>query len=213
MTARPRHRRTTSPRLLASLRTTLTIGTLGLVLPLLAPASSHAASGTAWDRVAGCESGGDWSTNTGNGNYGGLQFTQPTWVAYGGTAYAPRADLASRAAQITVAEAVLAGQGPGAWPVCSVRAHLTRNSGRSVSVSRPSAPRHSAPTPRSHSGTGRHPATSYTVHAGDTLSGVALQAVVPGGWQRLYAANRSVIGTDPDVIRPGQRLTLPSADR
>jgi uncharacterized protein YabE (DUF348 family) len=71
-----------------------------------------------WDAVAACESGGDWSINTGNGFYGGLQFTISTWDAYGGQSYAPRADLASRDAQISVAERVLAAQGPGAWPVC-----------------------------------------------------------------------------------------------
>jgi hypothetical protein len=71
-----------------------------------------------WDAVARCESGGNWSINTGNGFYGGLQFTPSTWLAFGGAAYAPRADLATRAQQIAVAEKVLAVQGPGAWPTC-----------------------------------------------------------------------------------------------
>jgi resuscitation-promoting factor RpfB len=81
-----------------------------------APPSSG--SGLNWDAVAACESGGNWSINTGNGFYGGLQFTESTWDAYGGQAYAPRADLASRDAQIAIAERVYAGQGAGAWPVC-----------------------------------------------------------------------------------------------
>jgi LysM repeat protein len=85
-------------------------------------AASSVASGSVWDRVAACESGGNWSINTGNGYYGGLQFTQSTWNANGGQAYAPRADLASRDAQIAVAQHVLASQGWGAWPVCSVKA-------------------------------------------------------------------------------------------
>ncbi|HSR23383.1 MAG TPA: transglycosylase family protein, partial [Candidatus Eisenbacteria bacterium] len=84
---------------------------------------AHAATGP-WDRLAQCESGGNWHINTGNGFYGGLQFTASTWRAYGGGAYASRADLASREAQIAVAEKVLAGQGWGAWPVCSVKAGL-----------------------------------------------------------------------------------------
>ena len=71
-----------------------------------------------WDAVARCESGGNWSINTGNGFYGGLQFTSSTWSAFGGGAYAPRADLASRSQQIAIAEKVLAAQGPGAWPTC-----------------------------------------------------------------------------------------------
>ncbi|GHI04192.1 hypothetical protein AQI88_35450 [Streptomyces cellostaticus] len=164
MNARPRHRRTTPPRLLPSLCIALTVGSFGIVLPLLGPGVSDAASGTTWDRVARCESGGNWSLNTGNGNYGGLQFTQPTWVAYRGTAYAPRADLASRAEQITVAEALLARQGPGAWPVCSARAHLTRDGGQSEPARRPSGPRHAAPKSRSRGGTAQRPDRSCTVN-------------------------------------------------
>jgi resuscitation-promoting factor RpfA len=90
-----------------------------------APGAAAASVGT-WDKVAACESSGNWHTNTGNGYYGGLQFTSSTWAAYGGRAYASRADLATKVQQITVAERVLKGQGPGAWPVCSRRAGLTR---------------------------------------------------------------------------------------
>ncbi|WP_305852279.1 transglycosylase family protein [Blastococcus sp. PRF04-17] len=75
-------------------------------------------TGHDWDAVAMCESGGNWSINTGNGYYGGLQFSQSTWDAFGGQTYAPRADLATKSEQITVAERVLVGQGPGAWPTC-----------------------------------------------------------------------------------------------
>jgi septal ring factor EnvC (AmiA/AmiB activator) len=71
-----------------------------------------------WTGVARCESGGNWSINTGNGYYGGLQFSQSTWLAFGGAAYAARADLATPSQQIAVAEKVLAAQGVGAWPVC-----------------------------------------------------------------------------------------------
>ncbi|MEV4615874.1 transglycosylase family protein, partial [Kitasatospora sp. NPDC049258] len=79
-----------------------------------------------WDKVAQCESTGNWAINSGNGFYGGLQFTNSTWAAFGGTSYAPQANLASKAQQIAVAEKVLAAQGPGAWPVCSVKAGLTK---------------------------------------------------------------------------------------
>jgi len=80
-----------------------------------APASSDGAN---WSAIAACESGGNWSANTGNGFYGGLQFTQQTWLAYGGGQYASSANLATQAQQIAVAQRVLAGQGIGAWPVC-----------------------------------------------------------------------------------------------
>ncbi|MER5783866.1 transglycosylase family protein [Streptomyces mobaraensis] len=83
--------------------------------PLMMATSAHAASVDTWERVAQCESSGNWHINTGNGYYGGLQFSQSSWAAAGGTAYAPRADLATKGQQIQVAEKLLAMQGPGAW--------------------------------------------------------------------------------------------------
>ena len=93
--------------------------------------SAPAQASSVWDRVAACESGGNWHINTGNGFYGGLQFTNQTWNAFGGGRYASRADLASKGAQIAIAQNVLRAQGPGAWPVCSVRAGLGRGNGGS----------------------------------------------------------------------------------
>lgn len=81
---------------------------------------SHAHS-LNWDAVAQCESGGDWTANTGNGFYGGLQFKQSTWEEHGGSG--SPAD-ATRHEQIAVANRVLASQGPGAWPKCSKSAGL-----------------------------------------------------------------------------------------
>jgi hypothetical protein len=90
------------------------LGTGGLAL------AGHASAATdgEWDRVAGCESGGNWGINTGNGYQGGLQFSPGTWAGHGGTAYAPAAHLATKDEQIAIAERVLATQGRGAWPVC-----------------------------------------------------------------------------------------------
>jgi uncharacterized protein YabE (DUF348 family) len=87
-----------------------------------ASAPNYASGSTVWDAIAQCESGGNWAINTGNGYYGGLQFNASTWLGYGGGAYAPTANLASRDEQIAVAERVQAAQGWGAWPVCSVQA-------------------------------------------------------------------------------------------
>ena len=84
---------------------------------------------TVWDRVAACESSGNWAINTGNGYYGGLQFSASTWKAFGGQAYAQQAHQATKAQQIAVARRTLHTQGPGAWPTCSVRAGLTRENG------------------------------------------------------------------------------------
>ena len=91
---------------------------VAIAAPLMAAGNASAATASQWDAVAQCESGGNWSINTGNGYYGGLQFSASTWAAYGGTAYASTADQASKSQQITIAEKVLAGQGKGAWPVC-----------------------------------------------------------------------------------------------
>jgi len=83
--------------------------------PAAAPVSYT--SGTSWDAIAACESGGNWAINTGNGYYGGLQFTQQTWAGAGGLAYAPRADLATPAQQIAIASKLSIGN----WPVCGAR--------------------------------------------------------------------------------------------
>ncbi|MFD7703954.1 transglycosylase family protein [Streptomyces caelestis] len=94
------------------------VASAAVAAPLMAAGSASAATASEWDTVAQCESGGNWSINTGNGYYGGLQFSASTWAAYGGTQYASTADRASKAQQIEIAEKVLAGQGKGAWPVC-----------------------------------------------------------------------------------------------
>ena len=80
-----------------------------------APAPS---GGVNWSAIAACESGGNWGANTGNGFYGGLQFTEGTWLANGGGQYASSANLATPAEQMAVAQRVLGSQGIGAWPVC-----------------------------------------------------------------------------------------------
>ncbi|OYW43882.1 hypothetical protein B7Z28_00495 [Candidatus Saccharibacteria bacterium 32-45-3] len=81
-------------------------------------------NGSVWDQLAHCESTSNWSINTGNGFYGGLQFTSQTWLGFGGGQYAPRADLATREQQIAIAERVLAVQGWGAWPACTSKLGL-----------------------------------------------------------------------------------------
>ncbi|MFI6288417.1 transglycosylase family protein [Streptomyces sp. NPDC051018] len=103
--------------------------------PLIGATSASAATASEWDRVAQCESGGNWSINTGNGYYGGLQFSSSTWAAFGGTAYAPNAHQASKSQQIEIAEKVLAGQGKGAWPSCGVGLSNSAYTGSSSSGS------------------------------------------------------------------------------
>lgn len=229
MAASGRHRRY-QPNRINRASLTVTAGGAGIAIPLVAAGTADAADAATWNKVAACESSGNWSVNTGNGYYGGLQFTQSTWEAYGGTRYAPRADLATRDQQIAVAEKVLDGQGPGAWPVCSVRAGLTAGGDTpglhtESTATRPATHTAARPakssvrdvqpqsTPQSRAGR----AEMYTVVHGDTLSGIAQDEHVQGGWRRLYAGNRTTVGPDPDLILPGQRLNLrggaaPAAD-
>ncbi|WP_406836227.1 transglycosylase family protein [Streptomyces sp. AHU1] len=219
MAVRGRHRRY-QPNRINRASLTVTVGGAGIALPLVGASGAHAADVGTWNKVAACESSGNWSINTGNGYYGGLQFTRSTWEAYGGQAYARRADLATKDQQIAVAEKVLKGQGPGAWPVCSVRGGLTAG-GAAPDISPEGAATRTANatrtakqrsvrdvkpqvTPQSRAGT----AEMYTVVRGDTLSGIADSRHVRGGWQGLYAANRTTVGSDPDLILPGQRLAL-----
>ncbi|MEU7510639.1 transglycosylase family protein [Streptomyces sp. NPDC042898] len=216
MAVRGRHRRHQPSRInRASL--TVTAGGAGMALPLIGAGTVQAASLDVWEKVAGCESSSSWHINTGNGYFGGLQFSQSTWESYGGTHYAPRADLASKDQQIAIAERVLKGQGPGAWPSCGPSAGLAR--GGDAPGSGGNAPRTASlpgqralpeQTPRRAAGPTTVPTVRemYTVTPGDSLSKIAREERVQGGWKRLYESNRPVVGDDPDLILPGQRLTL-----
>lgn len=175
-----------------------------LVAPFLGTGPAGAADGATWDRLAQCESSGNWAINTGNGYYGGVQFSASTWAAFGGTEYAPRADLATREQQIAVAEATQATQGWGAWPACSAKLGLSGNGGSSsTSVPAPAPAATPAPAPAAPSvATGQ----SYTVVPGDSLSTIA--AAHGQDWRILHADNSATIGADPTLIFPGQVLTL-----
>ncbi|MFC9129518.1 transglycosylase family protein [Streptomyces sp. NPDC057099] len=195
-------------------RTTAVLAGAALLAPLgllAATGNAAAADSGVWDRIAQCESGGNWHINTGNGYHGGLQFAPSTWSAYGGTAYAATADQASKSQQIAVATKVQRAQGWGAWPTCSARAGASGSapaaSAADPVTSQPApekqwkAPERSAPHPNRSTSRG-----DYTVREGDTLSGVAARHGTT--WQRLYAANKSAIGGDPHMIVPGLRLDI-----
>jgi len=126
-TYKGRHRQETKHIRKAALA--VTAAGAAVAAPAIGMGTAHADSGV-WDRVANCESTNNWHINTGNGYYGGLQFTNSTWAAYGGLSYAPRADLATREQQIAVAEKTLAGQGAGAW-ACAGSGGLTDTNGLS----------------------------------------------------------------------------------
>ena len=193
------------------------LAALGLGVAPLAHADTN------WDAVAACESGGNWSTDTGNGYSGGLQFSDSTWHAFGGSG---SPSDASRSAQIAVAEKVKASQGMGAWPVCSKKAGQTSSSPNSSSGDDSSSTKAKSKSKTGSTTTKAAGATTkkkkaaksttadtsgsgdtYTVRAGDTLGSIATAQDVDGGWQALRDANQKVV-TDPNMIFPGQKLSL-----
>ena len=216
MALEPRHRaRKKRPVRQAAVLLTATVA-------VAAPLSStfngaNAATGRTWDRLAQCESGGNWHINTGNGYYGGLQFSAGTWSAHGGGRYASRADLASKAAQISVAQRVLASQGPGAWPTCGARAGLTRsNGGASGSAATVSASRSATRTPvRKASAATSHarlvidgirgPKTNAAIErwVGGSVNGSLSRSDVQALQRRVGSAPDGIIG--PKTTRALQR--------
>ncbi|MEU9251973.1 transglycosylase family protein [Streptomyces sp. NPDC048270] len=225
MGVRGRHRRY-QPSSINRASLVVTAGGAGIALPFIGAGTAQAASVDTWNKVAACESTGNWRINTGNGYYGGLQFSQSTWRAFGGAAYAPRADLATKDQQIAVAEKVLKGQGPQAWPQCGKKAGLSR-SGPAPAVApgkqaqqqtQPQTPKQILPQ-QAKAATGQPAAAPrptgtsvlpnpYVVAPGDSLSAIATEQHVEGGWQALYETNRATVGGNPNLIFPGQRLTL-----
>jgi resuscitation-promoting factor RpfA len=204
------------------------VTTAAVAAPLMASGSASAATASEWDAVAQCESGGNWSINTGNGYYGGLQFSASTWAAYGGTQYASTADQASKAQQIEIAEKVLASQGKGAWPVCGTGlSGASYNGGSAGSPSSGSGSDSGSSARTEQQSTSRsteRPAASktvttptgkkvkkgdgeYKVVKGDTLSTIAQKHHVKGGWQKLFQLNKDIV-QDANLIYPGQQLHL-----
>ncbi|MCF0090695.1 Resuscitation-promoting factor RpfA [Streptomyces sp. MH192] len=175
---------------------------------LLAPAGLLAAAGGAaaadggvWDRIARCESGGNWHIDTGNGYYGGLQFSAGTWRAYGGTAYAAASGgTASGSGRSSGSSGGNGGSGGSGGSGASNSAPH-----RAAPESAPSRRTAPADRPARHADRGASRG-DYTVRTGDTLSGIAERHGTT--WQRLYTANSDVIGADPDLIVPGRRLDL-----
>ncbi|EID54905.1 LysM peptidoglycan-binding domain-containing protein [Saccharomonospora xinjiangensis] len=192
--------------------------------PLTIAATPAQADSVNWDAIAECESGGDWSINTGNGYYGGLQFSLSTWQAYGGTGMPHET---SREQQIAIAERVLDGQGIGAWPVCGSRGYTggsyegtntegaapstgSGNSTGSGSSSEPAQEADPAPAPAPEpaapaSVAKSNPEGDYVVKKGDTLSEIAKEKNVEGGYLELVELNDGYI-SNPDYIVVGQKI-------
>lgn len=185
-------------------------GAIAASTPIALTGTANAAPAAVWDKIAACESGGNWGISTGNGYSGGLQFSSSTWRAYGGSGSAAGA---SRAQQIAVAERVLAAQGWGAWPVCSRKAGAGGpGAGSSASASGSTSTTAARPAPAAHVKRSVAPVAArngagYTVLAGDTLSRIAARQGVSGGWKAMWDHNTDVL-SNPNVLRVGQQLHL-----
>ncbi|MFI7289605.1 transglycosylase family protein [Streptomyces anulatus] len=233
LNSKGKHRRPSKATRIATLAG---VAGAAVVVPLMGATNASAASVETWDAVAQCESGGNWSINTGNGYYGGLQFSQSSWAAAGGTQYASRADLASKDQQIAAAEKLLDLQGPGAW-ACAGAGGLTNDgvdpgvntgSGSGSGESKPeqAQPERQAEQPTTRSEQREAPKAEskktvttptgekvqkgdgeYKVKAGDTLSTIAGAEDVKGGWSKIFKLNDDIV-KDADLIFPGQQLHL-----
>ncbi|MFD5869319.1 transglycosylase family protein [Corynebacterium sp. NPDC060344] len=183
-----------------SAKVALTGAILGAGAAMAAPTAT-AAPDSDWDRLAECESGGNWSINTGNGYYGGLQFAAGTWNGFGGGEFAPTADQATREEQIYVAEKVLAQQGWGAWPACSAKLGLS-----------------SGPTDRPHpssAGAGVNYAApqgeqAQAPAAAPSLDAATIQGIVADLQAARTIADLNEVLTDARAIASAQGVALPT---
>lgn len=208
-----------------SARRGITLAAVSMAAVALSATSANAAvpaqtTASVWDSLAQCESSGNWSTNTGNGYAGGLQFSQSTWAAHGGSGSAANA---SREQQIAVAQKVQASQGWGAWPACAAKLGLSggavapqsaTTSRRTAAVAVPAqvyvrhaAPKAAVPAPR-HVALVAVSGQTHTIRSGETLSTIAEKLSIAGGWRSLADANTATI-SNPNLVFPGQVLQLP----
>ncbi|MBZ8176338.1 DUF3235 domain-containing protein [Corynebacterium poyangense] len=160
---------------------------LGTAAVLFSPTAS-AAPDSDWDRLAQCESGGNWHINTGNGYSGGLQFSPSTWTAHGGGEFAPQAHQATREQQIVVAERVLASQGWGAWPACSASLGLNSAPTDRSAPAAPAAAPYAAAAETTDVATGVANVDSAYQQIREALA--ARGVAVPADVDALYQANR-----------------------
>ncbi|GAA5168130.1 transglycosylase family protein [Ornithinimicrobium tianjinense] len=214
MATNPRHRSTARPSGLRRAGHLALAGAASVTaVGVTAPTAAAAETDNVWDRVAECESGGDWSINTGNGFYGGLQFWHPTWQSFGGEDFAPYAHQATKLQQITIGQKVLKVQGPGAWPVCSVRAGLTMENGLAPYPGQDDpAP---APgtwwvkaTPGANIRSG--PGLTYSI-VGSAANGTQVTGTMSDGWVRLADGRGWVSATTLTTTAPAPAPAPPSS--
>lgn len=190
-----------------------------VVVPVALAGSANAATAAEWDAVAKCESGGRWNLSWGHADStGGLQIQDRTWADFGGTAIAPHAYQATKEQQIQIAEKILAVQGPRAWSVTwngtcpgatlSNTPYATDTNTTPATPPTPAPPTTPTPPPTSTESPDAEDGV-YVVKPGDYLVKIASTLKIEGGWKALYEINKEVIGPNPNLIQPGQKLRLP----
>ncbi|HEU5486362.1 MAG TPA: transglycosylase family protein [Microlunatus sp.] len=172
------------------------------------------AKNSVWHRVAKCESGGRWHINTGNGYFGGSQFSSGTWRAYGGKKYGRQAHKASKSEQIAIARRVLAGQGAGAWGGCARKAGLTKKSGKASRHAKPGSSAETLTKAEKKAKAAKLEKLRATKVATvrkktHSLKKLAKHYHVKGGWKAVYTLNKGVVAKKPNKhIKHGTRITL-----
>lgn len=180
-------------------------GLAAVTLATLAPTAANAADDATWDALAQCESGGDWSINTGNGYYGGLQFSLSTWQANGGTGNP--AD-ASREEQIRVAENTLASQGWGAWPSCSAQIGASGSADIRESTSTQTSTEASTGAQSDTSGS-ESSGSGWSEHASDESDGSSWQEEGHSQSEAQHAASNLTL---PEVSPSDETYTVVAGD-
>ena len=186
-----------------------TVGVVAGAAALGLAGSASAAPDSTWDSVAQCESSGNWAINTGNGYYGGLQFTQSTWDAYGGQQYASRADQATREEQIAVAEQTLAGQGWGAW-ACAYAGGGEGSTARSVAADSSSSDS-SSDSASSDSSSSSSSDWSSSDHSSSDSSSNDRQASRSRSWDETDSSSSSAGETSSDSTDSSSTVTAPAS--
>ena len=186
------------------------VAAVALVLGMSFGAAKPAeAKGNVWNRVAKCESGGRWKINTGNGYYGGLQFSASTWRAYGGKKYGKQAHKASKAEQIAIARRVLAGQGPGAWGGCARKAGLTKKTGKANRHAKPALTKAQKKAKAAKIKKLKATKVATVTKKTHSLKKLAKRYYVKGGWQAVYRLNVGKVVKRPKAhIKHGTKIRL-----
>ena len=187
-------------------RTAAALAIGGAVAATMSMPAANAVDGATWDALAQCESGGNWSINTGNGFYGGLQFTQQSW---NGVGMSGSPATASRAQQIEAGERLLAIQGWGAWPACSAKLGLYGKTGAAPTYTEPTTSTAATTTVAAQSQTQQ----TYTAPAAQAAPAAPAAQAAPAAVEAPAAAPAAPVApAAPAVEAPAAPAAAPAVE-